>query len=209
MKAKLVLVGLLLIGFAHSTLAQQQTQSSQDATTVIVKKSDLTAEQLAKVQSQQVKERLGEYGEYAEMGRGIGLAVSESLKAGDVAVNFSKTDVGKFTMFLIAWKVMAKDIISVGDVVFGYLVGIPLLFLGGLVLLWSYRRQCLPGKVLVEKTKEGRKWAVIAPNGQKVDIGDMRVPHYVEGRAVWAVGHVAVGALFLIFCSFMIFGCNP
>lgn len=205
MKARFVLAGLLLIGFTHSVSAQQQTQEE----TVVVKKSDLTADQLAKVQSQQIKETLNQYSEYAEMGRGIGLAVGESLKAvKDVAVDFSKTEVGKFTMFLIAWKIMAKDIIDMGDKIVGYLLGFPLFFIGGMVMIWSYRRQCLPRRVLIKHTKEGGKeWAIISPNGEKVDISDTSTPHYVEGRSAWAVGHVIVSVIFFLLVSLLTFGC--
>ena len=198
---------LTMLLLAVPVFAQQTTQQTVEET-VVVKKSDLTAEQLAKVQHQEVVDKLGAYKEYAEMGRGVGLAVGESLKAvKDVAVDLSNTNVGKFTMFLIAWKVMAKDVIGMGDVVFGYMVGIPLLFVGGAVLLWSYRRQCIPRRVLVESTKEGKKWEMFVPNTNKVDMGDRRAPKLVEARGIWAWGHVGVAAVFLIFCSVMIFGC--
>ena len=174
---------LTMLLLAVPVFAQQTTQQTVEET-VVVKKSDLTAEQLAKVQHQEVVDKLGAYKEYAEMGRGVGLAVGESLKAvKDVAVDLSNTNVGKFTMFLIAWKVMAKDVIGMGDVVFGYMVGIPLLFVGGAVLLWSYRRQCIPRRVLVESTKEGKKWEMFVPNTNKVDdkIHSSRGPTDKEG----------------------------
>ncbi|MEK7135453.1 MAG: hypothetical protein AAB780_01985, partial [Patescibacteria group bacterium] len=166
MKVRVLLVVSMLVFLVVPALAQQPAPPAASEETVVVRKSDLTAEQVAKLQQQQVKETLGAYREYAEMGRGVGLAVGESLKAvKDVAVDLSQTDVGKVTMFLIAWKVMAKDVIGMGDMLFGYIVGIPLLFVGGLVWLWSYNRQCVPRRVLVEKTKEGnQKWEVFVPN---------------------------------------------
>lgn len=206
-----ILVAVLLLGTALPVLAQQQTstQTANQDEMVVMKKSDLTADQLAKVQRDQTMETLGTYKEYAEMGRGIGLAVGESLKAvKDVAVDFSRTEVGKFTLFLIAWKVMAKDVIDMGDKVMGYFLGVPLFFIGGVVLLWSYRRQCLPRRVLIEKTKDGaRKWAMVAPNGTLVDISeDPRKPQMVEGRSVWAVGHVVVGLVFFFLVCTLTFG---
>lgn len=207
MKTKVLYVLLLAVFVVTPPVASAQ----QPEETVVIKKSDLTKEQLAKVQKEEITSQLGAYKEYAEMGRGVGLAVGESLKAvKDVALDFSKTDVGKYTMFLIAWKVMAKDVIDVvtkmGDQFFGYLIGPPVLLIGGLVLIWSYRRQCLPRRMLIEKTKEGKKWAIIAPNGEKVDIGDTR-PHMVSGRSVWAVGHAVAALVLIAVCSMMTFSC--
>ena len=62
-------------------------------------------------QKQQVSQTLETYGEWAGMGKEIGVAVREGLTAvKDVAVDFSKTEVGHFTMALIAWKVVGEDI---------------------------------------------------------------------------------------------------
>lgn len=203
-----VFVAVLMLTIAVPAFAQQTPATPVENETVTIKKSELTSEQLAKVQHDELKEKLGNYKEYAEMGRGVGLAVGESLKAvKDVAVDFSKTDVGRFTMFIIAWKVMAKDVIDMGDTIFGYIVGIPFLFLGSLVMLWSYRRQCLPRRICIEKTKEGKKWAIIAPNGERVDVGDASKPHYVEGRAIWAICHYVGYALFFLASCTLIFGC--
>jgi len=64
---------LILLVFAASIFAQQTTQPAEE--TVTIKKSDLTAKQLAKVQTKAMVDQLGAYKEYAEMGRGVGLAV--------------------------------------------------------------------------------------------------------------------------------------
>lgn len=202
MKTKFSLVCLLLIGFAHSALAQQQTQSSQDET-VVIKKSDLTTEQFAKVQSQQIKETLGAYAEYAEMGRGVGLAVGESLKAvKDVAIDFSKSDVGKFTMFLIAWKVMAKDILDMGDTVFGYLVGIPFLTISLLLCAMSYYRQCMPRRVLVEKGPGLWVW-----RSKKFEIFDPTKREGKVGQDDQVFIHGIAAVVLIIIGSVMTFGC--
>ena len=204
---KKLLLALLLVGFA---VFAQSTVGQQDEM-VVIKKSDLTADQKAKVQMQETAAQLGQYKEYAEMGRGVGLAIGETLRGvKDVAVDFSKTDVGKFAMFLIAWKIMAKDIMSMGDTVFGYLVGIPLLFIGGVVLVWSYRKQCFPRRVLIENSKEkGKRWAIVAPNGQvfQVNFGTEREPDVLkmEGQSSWAWGHVICGVVWILICSIMIF----
>ena len=205
---KKIVLAAILLGFTLPAVAQQAAQPAQDEV-VVVKKSDLTAEQLAKVKLQEVSNQLGAYKEYAEMGRGVGLAVGESLRGvKDVVLDFSKTDVGKYTMFLIAWKIMAKDIINMGNQVFGYLVGVPTLFIGALILVWSYRRQCVPRRVLIKKTKDESQWAIFTPNGKLVNLGDEESVTNIEARAIWALGHVAVGVVFFLFCSVMIFGCG-
>ena len=50
---------------------------------------------------------------YADMGKGVGIAVKESLQAMRTeTVELSNSNLGKCTMFLIAWKVMGADIRS-------------------------------------------------------------------------------------------------
>lgn len=177
--------------------------------TVTVRKSDLTADQLKKLETDRITQQLGQYKEWSEMGRGIGIAVKDSLYAvKDVAIDFSKTDVGKFTLFLVAWKIMAKDVLSMGDMVVGYLVGIPLLFTGMIVLIWSYRRQCLPQRILIEDSKEkGKKWGILSPNGEVSNWGSDSAPDMVSDRSAWAVGHAVVGFVWLgVCCAIMFMG---
>lgn len=203
---RIIAVLLLIVIFALPAFAQITNQDEK----IVVKKSDLTAEQLEKVQAREKIDTVKEVAsEVSSWGKEAGVAFNAFVGTlTDQTVRLSSTEVGKFAMFMIAWKVMAKDVIGMGDMVVGYLVGVPLLFVGCAVLIWSYRRQCLPRRMLIEKTKDGgRKYAIIAPNGEKVDIGDQYHPEIVEGRSVWAVGHVIVGALFIIACSIMIFGC--
>ena len=202
MRTRFGLVCLLLVGFALPALAQQQASQLQNET-VVMKKSDLTTEQLAKIQSQQVKETLGVYAEYAEMGRGVGLAVGESLKAvKDVAVDLSNTNVGKFTMFLIAWKVMAKDILDMGDTVFGYLIGIPFLTIGLLLCAVSYYRQCVPRRVLVEKGPGLWVW-----RSKKFEIFDPAKRESKLGQDDQVAIHGIAAVVLIIIGSIMTFGC--
>src|SRR5689334_13431497 len=120
-----ILVVLVVFGSslsAQTAAAVAATAQQGGADTVVVKKSDLTADQLARIsqqqQQQQVKESLGIYEEYGAMGRGVGAALGEGLRSvKDVAVELSETRVGKFAMFLIAWRVMAKDILDMGNTV--------------------------------------------------------------------------------------------
>ena len=78
----------------------------------------LTAEQLAKYQSDlkiaELEKKLQTYGKWVGVGGEIGIAVKEGLSAVvDVSEQFSNTNVGRFTMIMIAWKVLGKDLIRI------------------------------------------------------------------------------------------------
>ena len=102
-----------LVMYSSTMYAQSQT-----AQKITVNTSDLTPDQLAKIQAQQELEimtkKMEQYGNWVGIGGEIGQAVKDGLFAvKDVAVEFGGTDVGKFTMYLIAWKVMGKDIVRI------------------------------------------------------------------------------------------------
>lgn len=78
----------------------------------------LTAEQLAKYQSDikvaELEKKLQTYGNWVGVGGEVGIAVKEGLMAVvDVAGEFGSTDVGKFTLVMVAWKIMGKDVIRI------------------------------------------------------------------------------------------------
>jgi len=77
-------------------------------------------------------------------GKEIGEMIKEALMAVvEVAQKFSDTNVGKFTMYMVAWKVMGQDIVRI-------LLG--LLFFTTFVttLILIYRRVVLPRKYMIE-----------------------------------------------------------
>lgn len=78
----------------------------------------MTPEQLAKYQSDmhiaELQKKLDTYGNWVGVGSEVGIAVKEGLMAVvDVADKFGGTDVGKFTIVMVAWKVMGKDVIRI------------------------------------------------------------------------------------------------
>lgn len=203
--ASVVFLALFAVLAAPAMAQQVQTAAPASEETVTLKKSDLTPEQAQRLEQGKIVAQLGAYKEYAEMGRGIGLAVGESLRSvKDVVVDFSKTDVGRFTLFLVAWKVMAKDVLEMGDQVVGYVFGPILFMVVGSVLIWSYRRQCLPRQVLLKKTKEGKEYAWLLPNGTLIDIGEKRVVE-VPARNAWAMWHAGLFVGLTIFCAMIVF----
>lgn len=96
----------MIMLFSLNMIAQEKT--------ITVKESDLTAEQLAAIQqrvkAEQTVETVKTYGKLAGIGKEIGTAVNEGLSAVvETSDKFSKTDVGKITIFLIGWKIMGRD----------------------------------------------------------------------------------------------------
>jgi hypothetical protein len=137
---------------------QAQTPTPNDPT------SYMTAEQLAKyhadnklaevkavhdLQVAEYEKKIKQFGDWVGVGGEVGTAINEGLTAVvDVADKFGKTDVGKFTLVLVAWKVMGKDVVKI---VLG------LLFFAVLVTLLSrfYRRTVTDRKLLKLRTPQG------------------------------------------------------
>ncbi len=140
-KCFVLLVGFLFL-FSGVALAEKVT----------IDKSELSKEQLLKLEASELKEKVDKYGSWVGIGKEVGVAVDSSLSAiSKHAVEFAQTDAGKFTMFIVAYKVIGKDVLRL---VIGLFV-----LIGAITLLgWSYWRTCIPRSVLFkvypDKTKE-------------------------------------------------------
>lgn len=136
---------------------------------VTVSASDLTPAQLAKIEADkkleqasaqiaELQKKIDTYGKWIGVGGEIGTAVKEGLTAVvDVADKFGNTNVGKFTLTMIAWKVIGKDVVQI---VLG------LLFFGVLtfIIIKVYRRVVIPRKILIENPgfmKYPKKYQVV------------------------------------------------
>lgn len=155
MKTKMLACAVLLA--SAFALAQQQEE------TIVVKKSDLTKDQLAQVEARNMQQKVESYGKWVGIGHEVGTAVNESLVAiTSNAQSFSQTAPGRVAMFLVIYKVIGHDIL-------GVLVAAVLLVIGLPVWIWSYKRY-IPHKFLVSiEEKEDEK-------GKKV-----KVSHYDYG----------------------------
>lgn len=107
MKKLFILLAILstsLAGFSQVTLSQEQ----------IDKMSPEVQQQLKAVQVEnEITTKLETASKYAGLGKEIGTAVNESLKAvSTTVVDLSETKVGKFTMFLVAYKIIGTDILQ-------------------------------------------------------------------------------------------------
>ncbi|MBI2639589.1 MAG: hypothetical protein HYW90_01705 [Candidatus Sungbacteria bacterium] len=152
------IVFALVTGFNVTSAVADDTQQADDR--IVVKKSDLPPDLLQKIEQKQQVEKVGSW---VGLGREVGTAVNEGLKAvTDHAANFGKTGVGMFVMVMIAWKVMGVDLLQLA-------IGLPLLAIGTGLFTWSYSRNCIPRKIPVELTSEGKvtRYEVTKPNGDE------------------------------------------
>ncbi len=139
---KLVLV-LSLMLFAFAGYSQE----------IVIDQKDIPPEILAKIKAdkelQLIDERIAQMGEWAGKGKEIGIAVKEGLTAvKDVAVDFSGTDVGLFTMVLIAWHIVADDIIEIGGSLIRGTVVITIMIFMTYFYVKSYFKTCTSQKHL-------------------------------------------------------------
>jgi len=156
---KKVIVFLMLAIFAAACCPKANAQTPTQKITVDA--SDLTVDQLAKIKAQQeietLQKKLETYGNWVGVGGEIGNAVKEGLNAVvDVSDKFSKTDVGRFTMIMVAWKVIGKDFVRI-------ILGLLFIFIFTFVLLRSYRTYTIR-KVLVKSNG----WKFWLPKEYKV-----------------------------------------
>jgi len=143
----------------------------------------MTAEQLAKYNSDmyiaELEKKLDTYGKWVGVGGEIGTAVKEGLEAVvDVADKFGNTDVGKFTMVMIAWKVIGRDAVRI-------VLGLLFIAMFVWLLIYSFRKTCIERRVVTKRTNPGflrfpkeKEWKIIEPlftDGE--GLGIIRIAH--------------------------------
>jgi hypothetical protein len=137
---KKVIVFLMLAIFAVACCPKANAQVTTQPEKITVNASDLTVDQLAKIKAQQevetLQKKLETYGKWVGVGGEIGNAVKEGLNAVvDVSDKFGKTDVGRFTMVMVAWKIIGKDLVRIA-------LGLLFIIIFTFVLLRSYKNYC-------------------------------------------------------------------
>jgi len=158
-----LMVVVVVLGTVGIAFAQQEER-------VTVPKSMLTEDQLARLKTEQTIDQIEAVGQYAGLGKEIGTAVSDSLNAiTDTAAKFAETKVGKFTMWMVAYKILGNDLLHLA-------AGIVLAFVWLPIWVWSYKR-CLPSsRILINEKREPNKGKVIERNWQRMpDDYDNRV----------------------------------
>ncbi len=140
MKRIIILLGAILILLIISC----SPACAQSLGKIIINESDLTPAQLTKFKAEQeleiLNKKIEHYGKWVGVGNEVGLAMREGLMAvKDVAVEFSDEKVGKFTMMLIAWKVMGREVVKI---ITGIIIGLIMFFL----IFFSYKKTCVRRK---------------------------------------------------------------
>lgn len=105
---------------AQITISKDEFNALPDSVKVELQKSKL---------EKKAKETLKKGSTYASIGKEIGIAVNETLKAVESsAVRISKTELGQTAIFILKWKLLYKDIL-------GIIVGSIFLIVGIIVLI--------------------------------------------------------------------------
>ena len=152
----------------------QEAKSEQ----ILVNKSDLPA---AIVQDLETRQKVESYGAYIGLGKELGVAVNESLSAvTEQTAKFADTSVGRVTMAIVIYKVVGRDFVH-------YVAGTVFFFIAGAIWLWSYNRNCVTRKVLVEDSKEkGKKWNIVNTNVSEASAAT---------HTVFAIGIIGVSCI--------------
>lgn len=140
--------------------------SAQDTSKVMISKSELTPAQLRVAQQ---ASRVDELRPWVGMGKEVGEAVNSSLAAvTEQTSKFADTNVGRFTMFIVAWKVLGEDIL-------GFVWGFAIIFIGVPIVVWSYRKHCYT-QILVRQVTDPTTKKVTEQEWRSLETGerDMR-----------------------------------
>lgn len=96
------------------------------------------------LQLAEMEKKMEQYGKWVGVGGEVGQAINEGLMAVvDVSDKFGKTDVGKFTLVMVAWKVMGKDIVRI-------FLGIIFLTIISVFIFKSYKSSFTSRRVLIK-----------------------------------------------------------
>ncbi len=196
-----LLVAMLFLG--SLTFAQETAAPANKPQEVVVR-----IQQDAPPPAQPVAKKANEW---VEMGTNMGAAVGSAAKAilhetkdatfgKDVSVvdgidKFSKTDAGRFTMLVVAWKVMGNDALTLLDRVKNVVIGVPFLIGWTVLFIWFYRRNFMVYSVLSKA--EGPWWDKTKTYVKVNDDGDWSDAKQMGAAfttIIYAIATLAVGA---------------
>lgn len=177
MKSRICVAVLFACLLCTGAFSQQQEE------TVTVPKSMLSKEQIGEISAKELQQKIDTYGKWVGMGHEVGTAVNESLSAVTAqANNFAQTGVGKWTMFVVIYKIIGHDVLGCVFATIFWFVGVP-------IWLWSYRRY-LPHKYLKRKTFD--------PTGKIVLSEEWGTTETTDERNGWCIGHWLILALMIV-----------
>lgn len=166
-----------------SAVAQQPEES------VTIPKSQLTDQQKADLATKQLSDKQAMFGKWVGIGDEVGKAVNSGLSAVTTQANaFAQTPVGKWTMFVIVFKVIGEKFV-------GYLVGACMFIFGVPIWIWSYRKY-IPHKYLskINYGPDGKKLSVEYGFG----LGEGKNTLSSDDAGGWVIGHWCVLAVLAI-----------
>lgn len=147
MKKFIIFISIL---FFSMSLFSQVTLTPED----LAKLDPAVRSQIQSLTAQkEITNNIENVSRWAGLGKEIGLTVKESLEAVvDVSDKFSKTNVGKFTLALVFYKIAGKDVLQL-------FIGLMWLIIILIVSYKLYYNNC-DRRVLVEKkwSPEGKEW---------------------------------------------------
>jgi len=177
---KKVIMLMLCMSMVGSVVWSQEASSSENET-ITVKKSDLPPAVLEKIET---SNKIRQYGEWIGLGKEIGQATREGLSALTNESNkFAHTSVGKFVMFIIAWKVIGNQALRI-------IITLPILLFVTVIFVWAFKKHCMPFKVITEvKGSDGTVTKTVSRTclHSKDD-------HFNDKTADWTLG---IGLLYL------------
>ena len=159
MKNLLILLVTLMVAF---TTANAQTTKAEPVEQILVNATDLTPAQLEKIKNDadlaDLKKKVETYGNWVGVGKEVGIAIKEGLNAVvDVSEKFGNTKVGTFTMIMVAYKIIGKDILR---------IAIGLVFLTiFIIFIWRYYKTTF----MTHRVKTSNNgWRIWLPNTYQI-----------------------------------------
>lgn len=178
---KIALIFVMMLAtfsYAQVTLTQEQINKLSPEVQSALKAANT---------EQQITTQIETVSKYAGMGKEIGTAVNESLKAvSSTVVDLSETKVGKITMALVVYKVIGTDILQL----FIGILWITII----LIVSWKiYRNNCertmLKSKIW---NKEGKGWEV-----EYIKVEE-EVDYKNTAITIFCIGLIAALPIFLV-----------
>ena len=152
MKRLVCIMAIMCLIFSAGIVFAQTTIDGDEM--ISVPKSKIPANVLNEIETNQKIETVGKY---VGIGKEVGEAVNGSLSAITTnAEKFANTKAGKFTMFIVAWKVIGKNLIQL-------IVGILLAIMFYPTFFWSYFQNCRPRNILTKEDGKVKEYRISEP----------------------------------------------
>lgn len=214
---KLFSIALLSLLTICPLVAQQATQQQQSPQEVIVR---VQTEHPATAPTAAVQQTVAQNAsEWVRIGTNIGTAIGSGLKSvahetkdevfgKDVTVlegidKLSKTDAGRFTMAVIAWKVAGQEATELTEYfttkILHIVFGIPIILGWNALAIWFYRRMYLPRRIVVSSKgpfwNRERTWKIV---NEDDNWGEGKTAGATITAIAWAAINIIIACTFFV-----------